>query len=243
MITFLIIIASIAVTGLLAYAIVNFIPRKIHWAISVVLIALAAFLAYKINFEIQKPVQFNKEKKVRYAKVINNLKILRDAEVAHKKVIGSYTEDGEALILFIDTAQFALTQIRNVPKTINVGGGITKEIEERVVDTIGYEPVKSRFSGLDYKNMLQIPGTSEQFKIEIGEIEKIVGLKAPVFEIKVDKALILEGMDFNLINQEKEAIGGEEIRGAFVRVGSLGEVSEDGNWPPFYDKGDKKDNE
>ncbi len=243
MITFLIIIASIAVTGLLAYAIVNFIPRKIHWAISVVLIALAAFLAYKINFEIQKPVQFNKEKKVRYAKVINNLKILRDAEVAHKKVIGSYTEDGEALILFIDTAQFALTQIRNVPKTINVGGGITKEIEERVVDTIGYEPVKSQFLGLDYKNMLKIPGTSDQFKIEIGEIEKIAGLKAPVFEIKVDKALILDGMDFNLINQEREAIGGEEIRGAFVRVGSLGEVSEDGNWPPFYDKGDKKDNE
>ncbi|PHS52248.1 MAG: hypothetical protein COB01_08155 [Lutibacter sp.] len=243
MITFLIIIAGIVVTGFLAYAIVNFIPRKFHWAISITLIALAAFLAYKINFEIQKPVQFNKEKKIKYAKVINNLRILRDAEVAHKKVTGSYTSDGEALIQFIDTAQFALTQIRNVPKTINVGGGITKEIEERVVDTIGYEPVKTQFSGLDYKNMLQIPGTDQQFKIEIGEIEKIVGLKAPVFEIKVDKALILKGMDFNLINQEKEAIGGEEIRGEFIRVGSLGEVSEDGNWPPFYDKGDNKNKE
>lgn len=243
MITFLIIIAGIVVTGFLAYAIVNFIPRKFHWAISITLIALAAFLVYKINFEIQKPVQFNKEKKVKYAKVIENMKILRDAEVAHKKVIGRYTADGEALIKFIDTAKFALTQTRNVPKTINVGGGITKEIEERVVDTIGYEDVKNQFSGLDYKNMLQIPGTNEQFKIEIGTIEKIQGLFAPVFEIKVDKALILKGMDMNLIKQEKEAIGGEEIRGEYIRVGSLGEVSEDGNWPPFYDKGDKKDNE
>lgn len=242
MITFLIIIASIVVTGFLAYAIVNFIPRKFHWTISIVLIALAAFLAYKINFEIQKPIQFNKEKKVRYAKVINNLKILRDAEIAHKKVTGNYTADGEALIQFIDTAQFALTQIRNVPKTINVGGGITKEIEIRVVDTIGYEPVKTQFLGLDYKNMLRIPGTDQQFKIEIGEIEKIAGLKASVFEIKVDKALILEGMDFNLINQEREAIGGEEIRGEFIRVGSLGEVSEDGNWPPSYDNRDTKNN-
>ena len=91
--------------------------------------------------------------------------------------------------------------------------------------------------------MLQIPGTDQQFKIEIGEIEKIAGLKAPVFEIKVDKAIILKGMDMNLIKQEREAIGGEEIRGEYVRVGSLGEVSEDGNWPPFYDKGDKKNNE
>jgi hypothetical protein len=47
-------------------------------------------------------------------------------------------------------------------------------------------------------------------------------------------------MDYNLVKQEKEAIGGEEIKGAYIRVGSLGEVSEDGNWPPFYDKGDKK---
>ena len=171
------------------------------------------------------------------------MKILRDAEIAHKKVTGKYTANGEDLIKFIDTAKFALTQTRNVPKTIDVGGGITKEIEERVVDTIGYEDVKTQFLGLDYKNMLNIPGTDQKFKIEIGEIEKIAGLKAPVFEIKVDKALILKGMDFNLINQEREAIGGEEVRGEFIRVGSLGEVSEDGNWPPFYDKADNQNKE
>jgi hypothetical protein len=152
-----------------------------------------------------------------------------------------YTDKGEDLIAFIDTAQFALTQTKNVPKTIHIGGGITKEVEERVVDTVGYEPVKDLFKGRDYKNMLQIPGTDQQFKIETGTIEKFGTIKTPVFEIKVDKGLILKGMDYNLIKQEKEAIGGEEIKGAYIKVGSLGEVSEDGNWPPFYDKGDKKD--
>lgn len=243
MTTFIIIVAGIIVTGLIAYAIVNFIPRKLHWIISIILIGLAVFLVYKINFEIQKPMKFNKEKKVRYAKVIQKLKILRDAEVAHRKVTGKYTANGEDLIKFIDTAEFALTQTRNVVKTVNVGGGITKEVEERVVDTIGYEPVKNMFAGKDYQNMLQIPDTDQDFVIEVGTVEKIAGLKAPVFEIKVDKALILKGMDYNLIKQEKEAIGGEEIRGEYLRVGSLDEVSEDGNWPPFYDKGDKKDNE
>tara|TARA_R110001583_G_scaffold17310_13_gene70206 strand:+ start:1259 stop:1990 length:732 start_codon:yes stop_codon:yes gene_type:complete len=241
--TFLIIIAGIIVTALLAYAIVNYIPRKLHWIVSVVLIALAILLVYNINFEIRKPIQFNKAKKVKYAKVISNLKLIRDAEVAHKKVTGNYTANGENLIKFIDTAKFALTQIRNVPKTINVGGGITKEIEERVVDTIGYEDVRAQFAGRDYKNMLSIPDTDQKFVIEVGVVEKIAGLKAPVFEVKVDKSLILKGLDYNLIKQEKEAIGGEEIRGEYVRIGSLGEVSEDGNWPPFYDKADKKDNE
>ncbi len=241
MTTFLIILAAIVVTALLAYAIVNYIPKKFQWILSVILIALAIFLVYKINFEITKPIKFNKAKKVKYAKVIKVLKILRDAEVAHKKVTGNYTDKGEDLIAFIDTAQFALTQTKNVPKTIHIGGGITKEIEERVVDTVGYEPVKDLFAGKDYKNMLQIPGTDQQFKIEIGTIEKFGSIKTPVFEIKVPKDLILKGMDYNLVLQEKEAIGGEEIKGAFLKVGSLGEVSEDGNWPPFYDKGDKKD--
>lgn len=242
MTTILIIVAGIIVTFLLAYAIVKFVPKKLHWIISIILIGLAAFLAYKINFEIQKPINFNKEKKVKYAKVISQLKMLRDAEVAHKKVTGVYTDNGENLIKFIDTAKFALTQTRNVPKTVSVGGGITKEIEIRVIDTIGYEDVKLQFAGKDYQNMLQIAGTNEKYKIEIGEIEKIVGLKAPVFEIKVDKALILKGMDYNLIAQEKEALGGEEVRGEFLSVGSLGEVSEDGNWPPFYDQADKQNN-
>jgi len=238
MTTILIIIGGIIVTFLLAYAIVNYIPRKFQWIISIILLALAAFLAYKINFEIQKPINFNKEKKVRYAKVISQLKMIRDAEVAHKKVIGSYTANGANLIKFIDTAQFALTQTRNVPKTIDVGGGITKEIEERVIDTIGYEPVKAQFAGLDYKNMMNIPDTDQKFKIEIGEVEKIQGLKAPVFEVKVEKGIVLKGMDYNLVKQEEEAFGGEEVRGEYIRVGSLGEVSEDGNWPPFYDKAD-----
>jgi len=240
MITVLIIVIGIVVTAFLAYAVINYIPRKFHWILSVFLIAIAIFLVYKINFEITKPIKFNTEKKLKYAKVINNLKIIRDAEVAYKKVTGKYTTDGEGLIKFIDTAKFALTQTRYVPKTIKIGGGITKEIEERVVDTIGYEEVKSSFVGRDYKNMLKIPGTDKNFKIEVGEVEKIVGLKAPVFEVKVDKALILAGMDDNLVKQEKEAIGGEEIRGESIRIGSLTDVSEDGNWPPYYDKGDKK---
>jgi len=186
------------------------------------------------------PIKFNKEKKVRYAKVIKVLKILRDAEVAHKKVTGKYSNNGENLITFIDTAHFAVTQTKNVPKTIHLGGGITKEIEERVVDTVGYEPVKDLFASRDYKNMMQIPETDQQFKIDTASIEKFGTIKTPVFEIKVDKELILKGMDHNLINQEKDAIGGDDIKGAFVKVGSLADVSEDGNWPPFYDKGDKK---
>ena len=54
MTTILIILAGILVTGFLAYAIVNFIPRKLHWIVSILLNCYCRFLVYKINFEITK---------------------------------------------------------------------------------------------------------------------------------------------------------------------------------------------
>ncbi len=236
MVTILIIVAAFIVTALLAFAIVKLIPQKFHWIIMLLLVVVAGYLVYKINYEISKPIAFKKEKIVRYAKVIDNMRIIRDAEVAHKKVTGKYTNNGEELIKFIETGKFPITQTRNVPKRVHVGGGIYKEIEEKVVDTVGYEDVIKSFEGRDYKNMLSIPGTDKKFKIEVGTIKKMADVTAPVFQVQVDKAEILKGLDYNLIKQEKEAIGGDEIKGAYVRVGSLTEVSEDGNWPPFYDK-------
>ena len=47
-------------------------------------------------------------------------------------------------------------------------------------------------------------------------------------------------MNNSLVKQKKEAFGGEQVRCPFVSIGSLEEVSTNGNWPPFYDAGDKK---
>ena len=57
----------------------------------------------------------------------------------------------------------------------------------------------------------------------------------PVFIAKTDKASILEGMNPSLIKQELEALEADQIKGEFVSVGSLSEVSTGGNWPPYYD--------
>ncbi len=231
----LIALAALVVTFLLAYVIVNFIPRKLHWIISIALFAIAALLAVKLYDGIMKPIQFNKKKVSKFTEVIRNLKLLREAEVAHKKVTGKYTDKPQELINFIETGKFAVTEAKNVTKTKRIGGGLTTEIEVRVLDTIGYEPVKASFAGKDYKNMFKIPGTDKTFTIKTGEIEKENGNVAPVFEITVPKEVILAGMDKDLIAVEKKAIASNEIRGDMIKVGSLTEVNDNGNWPPSYD--------
>jgi hypothetical protein len=230
----LIIIVAIIVVALLAVLIVNVIPHKIKPLLSVVLWALIIFLGYKVYTSIMAPIKFNEIKQERYTKVIDNLKMIRDAELAYAEVNRKYTDNKAGLIAFIDTAQFAITNVKNVVIT-EKRGAITVDVEKRVVDTVGFKPVKESFTGKNYKDMFNIPGTDKKFDVQVGFIEKVQGVKTPVFEVKVDKAVVLEGLDKDMIRQEKEQLGGINVPGEFISVGSLTEVNPNGNWPPLYD--------
>lgn len=229
----IIIVAILAVAGL-AYLIVNKLPNKLRPLLSIALWVVIIFLGYKIYNSIMAPIKFNKVKKERYAKVIENLKTIRDAEIAYAEVNRRFTANPQTLVSFIDTAKFAITEIKNVVVT-EQRGRITIDIEKRIVDTVGFEPVINSFKGRDYKNMMSVPGTDAKFELKTGVIEKVQGVKTSVFEAKIDKAVVLEGMNNDLIRQEKEALGGINIPGEFISVGSLEEVNSNGNWPPFYD--------
>ncbi len=234
MISLLIIIVALIVAGLLAYLIVNVIPSKLKPVVSILLWVVIGYLGYNVYSSIMKPINFNKNKKVKYAKVISNLKIIRDAELAYGEVNRTFTSDKNGLIAFIDTAQFAITEVKNIVVT-EKRGRITVDVEKRVVDTTGFEPVKKSFEGRDYKNMFKVPGTDAEFELKSDVIEKVQGVKTSVFEAKVAKEIVLKGMDKDLINVEKEQLGGINIPGEYLSVGSLNEVNSNGNWPPFYD--------
>lgn len=240
MLQFIIItVLGIALTIFLAKGIVTFIPKKIQSIISLVLWILIIFLGYKVYSGIMSPINFNERKVVKFAKVIDNLKIIRDAEIAYKTITGNYTADGDALIKLIETEKFPILQTREVVVSVKKGG-ITVDEERKVVDTIGFDPIINHFKDRDYKNMLLVPGTDAKFDLKVGFIEKIEGLKVPVFLAQVDKAIVLEGEDISLIKQEKEQLGGDNIRGAFVSVGSLDDIVTNGNWPPSYDKAEQR---
>ena len=88
--------------------------------------------------------------------------------------------------------------------------------------------------------MMDVPGTDVKFDLKTDFVEKVQGMKVSVFMAKVDKAIVLKGEEISLIKQEKEMLGGNEVRGAFLSVGSLDDVVTNGNWPPLYDKAEKE---
>ena len=231
----LLVVGLIFVFLLLAKLIVEYVPKKVHWIISLVLLFLSVYLGYKIYDGIVGNINFHKEKKVRYAKVINNLKIIREAELSYKNVKGDYTKDFNELVRFID--QDSIPEIRTYEKSKTiVERGVPVVVEYKVTDTVGYHKVKENFKHLDYKNMMKVPGTSTNFELATGHVEKgPASIKTPVFEVKVAKKIVLEGMDSNLIKQEVNVLGVDEVRGEYISIGDLEDVKDSGNWPPSYD--------
>ncbi|WP_374959656.1 hypothetical protein [Gilvibacter sp.] len=211
--------------------------------IQLVLWAIIGLLGYLLFKSIYGPIQFNQVKEKRYAKVIDNLKDIRSAQLAHQEVTGVFAKDFDGLVAFVDTAEFAITQRRDtiyddVEK--NKAFGITEGyfIEETLIDTIGYKSVRdSLFKDSDrYKTMMNIPitGVDAKFEMDAGMIES-GDFKLPVFEAKVAKNVILSDQDPDLLAQENQIVSVEDINGSHIIVGSMTEVNTNGNWPKNYD--------
>lgn len=236
----LMIIGAILAAVAIAFVVVKYLPLKLRWIPSVILLLLAIFLGLKIYDGILEPIKFNEEKIEKFSVVVDNLKIIRDAEVKYYEVNAQYTNDKAGLINFINTARLAITETKTIVEQINKGGGVIIDEEKKVTDTIGYEPVLKYFKDRNFKDMFKVPGTDGvEFEIEIGSVEKVPGLVVATFRARTPKKAILVGMNESLLKQEIEAVENDQIKGEFVSVGSLEEVTTGGNWPPAYDKKDR----
>jgi len=231
------ILGAVLASVLIAFIIVKYLPLKLRWIPSVLLVVLAVFLGSQIYNGIMEPIKFASEKVERYTRVVKSLKIVRDAEVKFYEVNGKYTKDKLGLIKFIDNDSIALTETKTIVEQVNKGGGVVIDVEKRVTDTIGFETVLKYFKNREYKTMFNVPGVKgTEFELEVGEVEKVQGLLVPTFRARTPKSGILAGLNSALVKQELEVIESDQIKGEHVSVGSLEEVTTGGNWPPSYDK-------
>ena len=208
-------------------------------AIQVVLWILIIFFSYKIYDSINGPINFNQVKNERYADVISRLKEIRKAQIAHKDVKGFYANNFDSLVSFVDNGIFTLIQKRDssyleYDRTYRID--MLREVI--VVDTLGFIPVKDSLfkNSTDYADMSKVPveGSDATFSIKADVIDKN-GYEVPVFEVKVAKSIILFDQNEDLLKQENETISVDGVNGPDIILGSLTDVSENGNWPSIFD--------
>ena len=207
--------------------------------IQLVLWVVIIFLGYLVFNAVYEPIQFNKLKEKRYAKVIERLQDIRAAQLAHQEVTGRYAKDFDGLIRFVDTAEFVVVQRRDttvMDEEYRKAYGVDRQMDIVLIDTLGYASVKdSLFKNDRYKQMRKVPidGVDAEFEMDAGTIVKNDNT-FPVFEVKVNKSVILHDQDKDLVMQEKQVMSVDGVNGEFLRVGSMEEVNTTGNWPQLY---------
>lgn len=201
---------------------------------------LIIFFSYKIYDSINGPIKFNEVKNKRYADVINRLKTIRKAQIAHKDVKGVFSNNFDSLVKFIDEGIFTLIERRDssyleYDRVYRID--MLREVV--VVDTLGTVNVKDSLfkQNEEYKKMAFIPvkGVEDSiFEIKSMIIDKN-GYKVPVFEVKVSKNIVLFDQNKDLLKQENEIISVDGVNGPEIILGSLSNVSTNGNWPTIFD--------
>ena len=207
--------------------------------IKAVLWVLIVFFGYKVYNSINGPIEFNKVKNERYLKVIDRLKDIRSSQIAYKSVNGIYCDNFDTLVNFVETAQYTLIQKRDssfleYDRTFRID--MLREVI--VIDTLGFASVKDSLFGESdrYKYMAEVPidGVNENFKIKADIIDKN-GYNVPVFEVRVSKDIVLFDQNKDLLKQEKGLMSVDGVNGPDIVLGSLSDVSSNGNWPTTYD--------
>jgi len=212
--------------------------------LKLVLWVLSIVFAYMIYLSVNAPIEFKKVKQERFTAVINVLKDIRNAQEAHKTVKGEYAADFDALVQFVDSSQYIITQQRDSSfYEFNKVYRIDMLKEVKIIDTLGFVSVKDSLfkNDMRYKNMMNVPfaANGEKFKMAAKVIRKN-DYRVPVFKISVDKKTVLYDQDPDLLATENAQMSVDEVNGSQIIVGSLVDVSNSGNWPPIYDK--KKQN-
>ncbi|AEM71470.1 hypothetical protein Murru_2432 [Allomuricauda ruestringensis DSM 13258] len=236
----LIVVLICLVTIGLVFVIDRFLPQKVKPVLIILFGILSIYLGYKIYHSINAPIEFNKVRNERFTKVINKLKDIRDSQEAYKTVNGKYANDFESLIKFVDTGNYTITTQRDSSfMRYDRVYQIEMQQDTIIIDTLGTVKVKDSLFGADdrYKTMMNVPyaQNNEKFEMKADIIDKS-GYKAPVFEAKVKKNVVLYDQPQDLVEKENSYQSVEEVNGSEIKVGSLTDVSTNGNWPPIYDR-------
>ena len=210
-------------------------------------------LAYLVYSSINKPVKFDKERDVRKAVAVQQLKDIREIEVAYKSVYNHFTASVDSLKEFyLNGNMKVLLQIgsQDDSAAVNHTEAIKKKNrkitneelyalyqkgDKQLVFTIESEvPTRSEIlqnrPDFDINKIGVIP-FSDGDKVQMDAVIKTVsGVEVPLFEAKMPYNSLLKGMDPQLIiNLNAEMTDTDRYPG--LMVGSVDNPNNNaGNW-------------
>ena len=176
---------------------------------------LAFFLVSRIKYSIDEEARINAAED----KVIEKLKMIRDAQIAFQSVNGKYANEWDSLLNFVENGNIFLIQRREETVLLDYGA----EETTLYLDTLGSVTViDSLFSSIpNFKasNLIFVPGYENvKFEICASKIEK-GGVEVDVVEVRNPKPFDPNRKESNEANINKP-----------LRFGSRTSITTAGNW-------------
>ncbi|MFT6882821.1 MAG: hypothetical protein ACI83W_002452 [Marinoscillum sp.] len=187
-------------------------------ALGFVSLCLAYFLYYSIDASIEESQRITKME----ARIIEQLKMIREAELAYIGVNGVYTSDWNKLLAFVDSGSFYLTEKTEFVIPLDYGAD-SVYIQ---IDTLGTVAVKdsifkkSVWPRFNLATLPFVPGVDPPVKFDVwaDKIDKS-GVKVNAIEVKNPKPI-------NPMRDEESEYNTKKP----LRFGSRTNVTTAGNW-------------
>ena len=212
--------ALITIVGLFSVLVIlDKVPAGIQKVLFFAFIPLALVTAYFSFISIDEPMKFDIEKKKRYADVIENIKVIRDWQLAYKSVNKVYAPNFDSLFQFVNTGVFTVIKaVGTVPDTLTEEEAVKLGIVTREPVIVSVRDSLYKLGG-DINDVRFIPYSNKvEFTMAAGMVEK-GQMQVPVFELFASNEDIFQDIE-PLYYKPEEGL----------KVGSLTEPSTSGNW-------------
>lgn len=200
--------------------------------IQIVLAAISAVLIYMVYESIRQPVRYDNTKEIRKQVIVQKLNEIKSLQVEFKKVHGRYTGSFDTLIDFYKTGKIAFVMKIGSNDTMSEAQALKLKLIRR--DTSYINVKDSLFQDVEnfnIENLAIVPftGGTVKFEMEAATVEKASYI-LPVFEVRCYMKDFLKDVDQQelLTNEIRKMKKDEKFAG--WKLGSLTEVSVDGNW-------------
>ena len=176
---------------------------------------LAFFLVNSIKYSIDEEARINAAED----KVIEKLKMIRDAQIAFQSVNGKFANEWDSLLNFVENGNIFLIQRREETVLLDYGA----EETTLYIDTLGsvtvIDSLYSSIPNFKASNLIFVPGYENvKFEIWASKIEK-GGVEVDVVEVRNPKPFDPNRKESNEANINKP-----------LRFGSRTSITTAGNW-------------
>ncbi|MBO4447749.1 MAG: hypothetical protein J5764_06455 [Bacteroidales bacterium] len=222
--------------------------------LGILLLALAAFLVWKIYSSIMEPVNFNKEKAAREYVAIQRLKDIRTLQVAYKSAHNRFVSTIDSLQNFYRNGQTSvIMQIGSNDDSLAVAHTEAIKKKNRKIKAIDlYQMYQAGDTNLVFSIESKVPvvealegaltpsfnvdsiafipfSGGEQIEME-AVTRTVSGVQVPLFEARIPYKKLLKGMD-NQLRINLDAKQKDQNRYEGLQVGSISSPNNNaGNW-------------